>query len=87
MAAAKFKSSIELNVLIGQEGLAHVTQILGLRFTCATSHADSLRNLALHSRGNYNSTRDYLKQLTRDFGREVPFNLPEEALAAGRRAI
>jgi len=87
MAAAKFKSSIELNVLIGQEGLAHLTQIVNLRFTCATSQAGSLRNLTLHSRGNYTLTRDYLKQLTRDFWGEVPLILRKEAPAAGGRTI
>jgi len=79
MAAAKFKSSIELNVLIRQEGLTHVTQFVNLRLYLRTSQAKQLAHSALHSRGKYNSTRDYLKQLTRDFWGEVPLILREEA--------
>src|SRR5882724_1959244 len=57
MAAAKFKSSIELNVLIGQEGLSSlVTQVVNLRpcfsrklATCATSQPANYTSAATAS--------------------------------------
>jgi hypothetical protein len=57
MAAAKFKSSIELNVLIRQEGLVVVTQTIDLRITAKLRKLTACATLR-YIRGNYTSVRD-----------------------------